>query len=239
MPSAGLRRGGARNRRDRVIWELTARQCHSVTDATLQAWRDGLPMSRFITIAWGLAGIDAEASVSATGAFIDKAREWMRHHGHAMPWVWVQEHGDTFGQHAHILLHVPDELSDLFRPMPRRWVRSVLGGRYVARAVDTQKIRGAASAGSNAWQYEAALLGKVHYMLKCAPAQLEHELGLYGYGHKPWGQRSRVIGKRAGVFQRRMLQTGGRAIFDSASREPPLDPAVSANTVSRPRARRQ
>lgn len=161
-------------------------------------------MSRFITLAWGLGGVDAHDAVAATGAFIDKAREWMRGHGHAMPWVWTQECGDTFGQHAHVLLHVPNDLSELFRPMPRRWATAILPeGQYIARTVKSEKLASAYSADANPLQYEAALLGKLNYMLKCAPERLEHDLGLSGCAHKPWGQKTRVIGKRAGVWQRR------------------------------------
>ncbi|MBI1402289.1 MAG: hypothetical protein GC147_03630 [Porphyrobacter sp.] len=203
MPPARLKRGGARNRRDRVTYQLDERQCRKLIDRSYDAWEAGQPLSRFITLAWGLAGIDADRAVWATGQFIGRASEWMRHHGHPMPWVWVQENGDTFGQHAHILLHVPPELDELFRPMPRRWVKAILGGGYVHRAVKSKRIAGASASQANPRRYEAALLGRLQYMLKCAPAPLEYDLGLRGYGDKPWGQLTRVIGKRAGVWQRR------------------------------------
>jgi len=169
---------------------------------TFRAWDAGQPLTRFITLAWGLGGIHADKAVWATGQFIDKARDWMRHHGHPMPWVWVQETGDTFGQHAHILLHVPPELNDLFRPMPRRWAKAILPGGYVSRTVQSQRLAGASAIQANPERYRAALMGKLYYMLKCAPAHLERDLGLYGWGDKPWGQSTRVIGKRAGVSQR-------------------------------------
>lgn len=203
MPQARLKRGGARNRRDRVSWQLDERQCRKIIDRSFDAWDAGQPLTRFITLAWGLAGIDAERAVWATGQFIDKAREWMRHHGHPMPWVWVQETGDTFGQHAHILLHVPAELGDLFRPMPRRWAKAILQGAYISKTVQSQRLAGSSAIQANPARYRAALLGKLHYMLKCAPAPLEFDLELRGWGAKPWNQRTRVIGKRAGVWQRR------------------------------------
>lgn len=203
MPPARLKRGGSRNRRNRVSWQLTERQCRRVIDRSFAAWDAHQPLTRFITLAWGLAGIDAERAVWATGQFIDKAREWMRDHGHPMAWVWVQETGDTFGQHAHILLHVPPELNELFRPMPRRWAKAIIPGGYVSKALQSQKLAGASAIQTNPARYEAALLGKLNYMLKCAPAPLERDLGLYGWGQKPWAQLTRVVGKRAGVWQRR------------------------------------
>lgn len=203
MPPARLKRGGPHNLRDRVTWELTEHDCQKVIRRSFDAWDAGQPLNRFITLAWGLAGIDAERAVWATGQFINLARDWMRGHGYAMPWAWVQECGDTFGQHAHILLHVPPELDDLFRTMPRRWAKAILSGVYVKGTVQSQRLTGARVIQANPARYEATLLGKLHYMLKCAPAPLEHALGMRGWGHKPWGQRTRVIGKRAGVWQRR------------------------------------
>lgn len=203
MPQTRLKRGGARNRRDRVSWALDERQCRYLIDRSFDAWEAGQPLTRFITLAWGMAGIDAERAVWATGQFIGKARDWMRHHGHTMPWVWVQETGDTFGQHAHILLHVPPELADLFRPMPRRWAKAINSGVYVKGTVQSQRLAGASAIEANPMRYQAAMLGKLHYMLKCAPAPLEYALEMRGWGHKPWGQRTRVIGKRAAAWQRR------------------------------------
>ena len=203
MPPARLKRGGARNRRDRVSWALDERQCRYLIDRSFDAWEAGQPLTRFITLAWGLGGIDAERAVWATGQFIGKARDWMRHHRHPMPWVWVQETGDTFGQHAHILLHVPPELNELFRPMPRRWAKAILATDYSKGTVQSQKLAGASAIQGNPMRYQAVMLGKLHYMLKCAPAPLEYRLEMRGWGHKPWGQLTRVIGKRAAAWQRR------------------------------------
>lgn len=203
MPPVSLKRGGARNFRERSTWQLNQKQGRMVRDRAFDAWHADMPLSRFITLAWGMAGIEPGEAVRATGVFVSMARGWMRHHGYTMPWVWVQECGHVFGQHAHILLHVPAELEDLFRPMPRRWAKAILAGHYVARTVKTERLASAYSARQNPWPYEAALMGKLNYMLKCSPAHNELALGLLGYEHKPWGQKSLVVGKRAGVWQRR------------------------------------
>lgn len=204
MPPVRLKRGGARNRADKISWQLDEHDCRKVLDRSFDAWEAGFPLNRFITLAWGLAGIDATQAVWFTGQFINRAREWMRSHGYpTLPWVWVQECGDTFGQHAHILLHVPPELDLLFRTMPRRWAKGLIGGRYITGTVDTKRLPPAGPSGGALSQYEAALLGRLHYMMKCAPKPIEEALGMIGWGHKDWGQSSRVIGKRAGVWQRR------------------------------------
>ncbi|NMW32045.1 hypothetical protein HKD42_08225 [Altererythrobacter sp. RZ02] len=172
-----------------------------------------MPLNRFITIAWGKSGIDGKRSVAATGQFVTRAREWLRGHGHAMPWVWVQETGDVFGQHCHLLLHVDRSMKDLFGPMPLRWVKAILPERYVAKTLDTQTLPAARSAASNPLAYEAQLLGKLHYMMKTAPASLEEPLGMAGRGHKPWGQSCPVYGKRAAVWQNwKQWREGGALI---------------------------
>lgn len=209
MPLAKLKRGGPRNRRDRTSWQLSEQDCRKVIGAGEAAWAVGAPMSRFITLAWGKGGIEASEAVRATGDFIKLAREWMKAQGHPMPWVWVQERGNSFGQHAHVLLHVPAELEPLFRVMPRRWVKHILGGHYVAGLLDCQRIASAYSASINPAHYEAVLLGKVHYMLKTAPVALEGQLAMIGKGHKQWGQSCLVIGKRAAVWQGWKAQANG------------------------------
>lgn len=204
MPPVRLKRGGARNRAAKISWQLDEHDCRKVLDRSFDAWEAGLPLSRFITLAWGLAGIDAVDAACITGQFINRAREWMRSHGYPiMPWVWVQECGDTFGQHAHILLYVPAEIEPLFRTMPRHWAKGLTGGKYVAGTVDTQRLAPAYACEANPAHYRAVLLAKLSYMMKCAPEALEAALGLEGWGHKAWGKSSRVIGKRAGAWQMR------------------------------------
>ena len=204
LPPVGLKRAGARNRADKVSWQLGEHDCRKLLDRSFDAWEAGFPLNRFITLAWGLAGIDAAKAVWMTGQFINRAREWMRSHGYpSMPWVWTQECGDTFGQHAHILLHVPAELELLFRPMPRRWVKSLCCGNYIAGTLQSQRLASAYACEAKPEPYRAMLLGKLSYMMKCAPERLEATLEMTGWGHKGWGQSSRVIGKRAAVWQRR------------------------------------
>ncbi|MFA7585764.1 MAG: hypothetical protein WCY11_06140 [Novosphingobium sp.] len=194
-----LQRGGSRIRRDRESWQLTARDCRKLIDASRAAWFARMPMNRFITISWGLGGIDARHSVTQTGRFVRLAREWVQARGHPMPWAWVQEAGPRLGAHCHMLLHVPHEYEPLFRTMPLRWAKSLAAGRYVAGMIESQRLPAAHS--SNAGLYEAQLMGKLHYMLKCAPAAMENELNMMPWRRKPWGQSCLVHGKRAGVWQ--------------------------------------
>lgn len=203
-----LQRGGPNNRRDRTSWQLRAPDCHKLIAGAEAAWERGAPFTRFITWAWELGGIDPVDTGRVTGAFIDLARDWMNARGLAMPWCWTRETGDTYGAHAHGLLSVPCELDPLFRPMPRRWAKHLLGGVYVPGVVDCQILYFRNAAYTNPNAYWAQVWPKLRYMLKCAPAGLEAELGLTGWGEAPWGQRCKVQGKRAGVWQYR--QAGSR-----------------------------
>lgn len=196
-----LQRGGAHNRRNRESWQLSERDCRKLIGASEAAFAAGMPLNRFVTIAWGKGGICAEGSVAATGDFVRRARDWLGGHGHSMPWVWVQECGERFGQHCHMLLQVAPELDNLFRPMPLRWVKAIVPSHYETGTLQCQKLAAARSAQNNPAAYEAQLQGKLHYMLKCAPERLEGPLSMIGWGMKPWGQSCRVYGKRAGVWQ--------------------------------------
>lgn len=202
-PRPGLSRGGSRNRRERISWQLSAHDCRKLIAGADAAWDRGMPFTRFITWAWELGGIAPTETGRVTGQFIDLARDWLAARGHRLPWAWTRETGNTYGAHAHGLLSVPVELDPLFRPMPRRWAKHLLGGVYVPGVVKCESLYFRKAAFSNPDAYWAQVQGKLHYMLKCAPAELEAELGTTGWGEVPWGQRCKVQGKRAGVWQYR------------------------------------
>ena len=199
-----LRRGGARNRAGRQSAQLKAKNCRDLIAAAGIAWAAGTPFNRFATFAFGKSGIDALDCVAATGDFIKLAREWFASHGLPMPWAWVQEWGPINLAHCHILLHVPPALAPLFRAKPRQWVAKIIakrGGVYVRGSTDCHKIPNSENPDHYPDAYRAALTFKVHYMLKCAPAELEQKLGMTGRGPKPWGQSCPVYGKRLAAWQ--------------------------------------
>lgn len=182
----------------RQTMQLTKAQCAKLIEAAYQAMDEGQPFNRFITLLWERAGIEGRDAVQMTGRFMKLASDWARRHGYRLVWAWVQEWGPVNGAHVHILLHVPPELDWQFRPMPRRWAKHCLAGRYVRKTVDSKRIK----AGWFGLSYERALLYYVHYMLKCAPAALELELKMLGLGSKPWGQSGATFGKRLSITQR-------------------------------------
>ena len=196
-----LRRGGARIRADRVSNNLTERQAWMLLEAAECSLRRRTPYNRFITIAWERGGLDAKDSVETTGQFIKAARDWLHCRGERLDWAWVQESGPG-NAHCHILLHVPRTLDPLFRPMPLRWVKRLLGGHYGKGVLQSQRLVICASPDGYPPAQRAELLGKVHYMLKTAPAASEQTLGMVGMGYKSWGRSCLVHGKRCAVRPR-------------------------------------
>lgn len=202
-----LRRGGARNSGDRTSLQLTRKQCEQLLDVTAAGLAAGQHFTRFATIAWQKAGLSAADSVKATGAWITLVREWLRERGSILPWAWVQEFGPVLGAHCHVLIRIPPHLAPLLKGglavMARKVVKD-FGGYPCAGLFDSEKLPFADNPSLSPAAFEAALWGKVHYMLKCAPEALEREFDMLGRGHKPWGQSCPVRGKRLGVWQGHM-----------------------------------
>ena len=192
-----LPRGGARNQADRSSCQLTERQCRDLIGAAATADVLGQPFNRFITLLWERGGIDGRHNAKATGQFIKLVSDWARQHSYRLNWAWVQEWGSFNRAHVHILLHVPLYLDPIFRPMPLRWTKRLLPAGYVNGALECQKLH----YGSNTRAREAEVIGKVHYMLKCAPAGLEIKLDMVGRGYSDWGQECVTFGKRMGIWQ--------------------------------------
>lgn len=165
------------------------------------ARESGFPFNRFITLLWERSGVDARRNGETTARFVKLASDWARRHGYRLVWAWVQEHGWKNGAHVHLVLHVPLELDPIFKTMPAKWTKLCLPGAYVRKTLQCQKVRFGDIAANNPEAYKAAIMGKVHYMLKCAPAALESELGMVGKGYKPWGQSGVTFGKRARIWQ--------------------------------------
>jgi hypothetical protein len=196
-PKRLLQRGGKRLDGHRQSWQLNKAQCLALIEAAYQASFEGRPFNRFITLLWERAGIDGRQAVQTTGRFIKLIGDWARRHGYRLVWAWVQEWGAVNGAHVHLLLHVPEHLDWHFRYMPRKWAKRCLGGRYVTKTVDSKRIKG----GWFGLTYEGAILFRVHYMLKCAPAELECELNMVGKGPEPWGRKGQAYGKRLATWQ--------------------------------------
>jgi hypothetical protein len=177
---------------------LCANDCHKLLDADRRAMAAGLPFNRFITLLFQKCGTDPAANGKAASAFIKLAADWLRPFGYPLAWAWVQESSRKNGAHVHMVMHVPPALDVLFRPMPTRWAKAIIAGRYKKGAVETQRIVGARTIADDPAYYRANITRKLHYMLKAAPTPLADQYGLHLRN-----RRCRVIGKRLAVWQRR------------------------------------
>jgi hypothetical protein len=83
--------------------------------------------------------------------------------------------------------------------MPLRWTKQLLPAAYISGVLKCQKLGFA----NYALAREAEVMGKVHYMLKCAPAALEAKLCMTGRGYTKWGKSGIVHGKRLAHWQRK------------------------------------
>lgn len=123
--------------RANVSQRLTSRQAENVRAGAYHAARIGLPLNRFITIDWELAGVDN--FVPTTGRFLKLAGDWLRKHDSHLAYVWVREAGDTIGNHVHILLHVPPQMVRRSAQLQRGWLRAC-GAKLAKRVIKTRPI---------------------------------------------------------------------------------------------------
>lgn len=192
-----MRRGGFRKPLCQESFYLREPDCEKLVRSAFSAWRKNLPLNRLITISWERAGVPPELGASFTSRFIRLARDWIRYHGTPMPWLWVQEREAFNGQHVHIMLHVPPALDPLFSRMPLQWIKLLMQGCPTGGTLRTDKFRTSAQHTPKA--YELELRGRLHYLLKSAPAHLELKFNLVPPGKIRWGISSSVVGPRARV----------------------------------------
>src|SRR3546814_11567497 len=88
-----FKRGGARNRADRVSQSLSMRQARNIIDAVRYAYWIDLPLNRHVTVHWERAGISDDRAAAATSTFLKSARDWIGKPGGKFAWLWVRENG--------------------------------------------------------------------------------------------------------------------------------------------------
>ena len=188
--------GGARNRTDRVSYQLTEKQVRAIIAAVDRSNVIGLPLNRHWTVHWDLAGVTDDKAGAATRALLTLVRDWLRKQGHRFACVWVRENdeGDGCkGSHVHILLHVPDCVR-WCGWRNRRWLERVTGRRYKPRTSRTRVVgRSARAASASPESFHANLAAVTGYVAKAAPAGVLAAVGIC----RPTVS-GRVMGKRCG-----------------------------------------
>jgi hypothetical protein len=154
----------------------------------------GLPFNWMVTINFGLTGVEPEqASATLQKLLAQRFAPWLRraanNDNQVRPtYVWALEapHGVPS---AHLLLHLPPELSGRFSDRLVEWIEGLAGSVVPRRAVDVRQIR--------------TLVGATRYILKGI-----HQMWGPHLGVQPSAQ-GEIVGKRSG-FSRNLGPTARR-----------------------------
>lgn len=150
-------------------------------------------LNRHTTIHFEAAGISDP--VNALRSYMKLARDWLRTQGAPFAYVWVRESGETKGEHAHILMHVPADLVSPFARRERGW-RKLIGAKPGLGAFHSTPVgrsyRHADVGIQFGERYEDELDGAIAYLVKGADQQTVKALGLTRVeaGGELWGKRS-------------------------------------------------
>lgn len=81
----------------------------------------GFVMDTSVDITWSLQGITDDGKVMKhQTAFLDAIRRWLDRNDQWSAYLWVLERGGRFGLHTHILMHLPEDLSERFKVYAHR-----------------------------------------------------------------------------------------------------------------------
>ena len=191
--------GGARNRADRASEVLADRKVDDLLHAARFALATGRTFQRHWIVHYGRAGVPAEDGAAFVRRLLDPLHKLARRAGGELTALWVREHASTYGEHVHILLHLPSGLS--LRNRTRRWIEAA-GGIYqpgvsMVKSVGGRLVKQTAKNGSNTGEHHRANAANlVRYLLKSANAEKGDQLGLTRHG-----RAGRIIGKRCGWTQ--------------------------------------
>ena len=119
--------GGARNRADRTSDGLTDKQVVQLVRAAKQAVTTGRVFQRHWTVHYGKAGIQPHDGARFVGKLLDLVSKQAKRDGGQLTAIWVRECASSKGEHVHILMHLPTEMS--LRNRTRRWIEAA-GGTY-------------------------------------------------------------------------------------------------------------
>ena len=191
--------GGARNRADRASEVLADRKVDDLLHAARFALATGRTFQRHWIVHYGRAGVAAEDGAAFVRRLLDPLHKLARRAGGELTALWVREHASTYGEHVHILLHLPFGLS--LRNRTRRWIEAA-GGTYqpgvsMVTSVGGRLVKQTAKNGSNTGEHHRANAANlVRYLLKSASGEMGNKLGLTRHS-----RGGRIIGKRCGWTQ--------------------------------------
>ena len=191
--------GGARNRADRCSDALASRKVDDLLHAARFALATGRTFQRHWIVHYGRAGIVQHDAAGFLRSLFDQVGRHARRAGGDLTAIWVREHASDYGEHVHILLHLPPGLS--LRNRTRRWIEAA-GGTYqpgvsMVKSIGGRLEKQSTNIGQNTGEHHRANAANVvGYLLKSATSEKGQLVGL-----KHSGRGGRIIGKRCGWTQ--------------------------------------
>jgi len=192
-----------RNRKGRRSTALGLSEVRNIMAAAFFTAQEQRPLNRHTTVHFDAAGISEP--VVALRSYMKLARDWLRTQGAPFAYIWVRESGETKGEHAHILMHVPPQLVAQFARRERGW-RKRIGAEREKGAFHSTSIGRSYRHGEIGVQYGQsyadALAGMIGYLVKGSDLRAVKALGLtrVAPGGELWGKRtgtSENIGRSA------------------------------------------
>lgn len=198
LASSSSQHGGARNRADRASEKLSDAQVDRLIAAADFALATGRTFQRHWIVHYGKAGIGEGDGTRFIGKLLDLVKKHARRAGGELTALWVRERASDYGEHVHILMHLPVGLR--LRNRTRRWIVAA-GGNYqngvsAVRIVGGKLPRAAPANANGAAHHRANARNVVGYLLKSAAQEKGQHLGL-----KYSGRGGSIIGKRCGWTQ--------------------------------------
>src|SRR5687768_2972502 len=123
IPSPPAFTKGEQNRQGRRSTTLRLSEVRNIMAAAVFTAQEHRPFNRHTTIHFDAAGI--VDPVAALRSYMKLARDWLRAQGATFAYLWVRESGQSKGEHAHILMHVPAKLVAQFARRERGWRKRI------------------------------------------------------------------------------------------------------------------
>lgn len=184
-----------------VVKPISLAGAQNLIQAVGYAAQIGVPLNRFLTISWYVAGLPGQV-LDAQREVLQLASKWLAYHGVTPAYVWVIENGPRLRYHSHIFLHVPKHLARRFRnPMVNRWVKRTGADPTTRGAIRMKRDRYERD------DYHASTRHLIRYFLKGIDLEAAQLLGI----DVDYESAGFVTGKRCGVSQNLGLAARERA----------------------------
>lgn len=207
--------GGARNRADRSSDLLADAKVAELLDAAAFALATGRVFQRHWIVHYGKAGVQPRDGMRFVSKLLNLVSKQARREGGEMTALWVRERASDYGEHVHILLHLPADMR--LHGRTRRWIEAALrhangvfrhqyaparprarGSGWTKGASMVRIVAGRLNkiGANNSAKHRANAANVVRYLLKSANADTGAALELTRAGC-----RGTIIGKRCGWTQ--------------------------------------